>query len=260
MHEFSDFGINIKEEGCNYTGNVDKLKTLPRRVVSLERDFDKLDGHKQKEDSKKKLCGHLEVDIGTKEEPRVVKIGKTTPIEERNEIVKLLKEYRDVLAFSYDELKVYSEDVIQHVITLKEEIKPFRQKLRQMNPKLAPLVQQELQKMLEAGIIAQTRHSSWCSNLVVARKKNGKIRICIDFRNLNIAYTKDHYPLPKMKTLLQRVIGSGMISMLDGFSGYNQIKLKAEDRHKTTFTTPWGTLEYLRMPFGLCNKRLLSKK
>jgi transposase InsO family protein len=107
--------------------------------------------------------------------------------------------------------------------------------------------------MLEAGIIAQTRHSSWCSNLVVARKKNGKIRLCIDFRNLNIACTKDHYPLPKMETLLQRVTGSGMISMLDGFSGYNQIRLKAEDRHKTTFTTPWGTFEYLRMPFGLSN-------
>jgi hypothetical protein len=124
--------------------------------------------------------------------------------------------------------------------------------LRQINPKLAPLVQQELQKMLAAGIIAQTRHSSWCSNLVVARK-NGKIRLCIDFRNLNIACTKDNYPLPKMETLLQRVIGSGMISMLDGFSGYHQIRIKEEDRHKTTFTTPWGTFEYLRMPFGLSN-------
>jgi hypothetical protein len=107
--------------------------------------------------------------------------------------------------------------------------------------------------MLATRIIAQTRHSSWCSNLVVARKKNGKIRLCIDFRNLNIACTKDNYPLPKMETLVQRVTGSGMISMLDGFSGYNQIRLKEEDRHKTTFTTPWGTFEYLRMPFGLSN-------
>jgi hypothetical protein len=155
--------------------------------------------------------------------------------------------------FSYDELKVYREDVIRHVIPLKEATKPFRQKLRQLNPKLAPLVQKELQKMLEAGIIAQTRHASWCSNMVVARKKTGNIQICIDFRNLNIACTKDHYPLPKMETLLQRVTGPGMISMLDGFSGYNQIRLKAEDRHKTTFTTPWGTFEYLRMPFGLSN-------
>jgi hypothetical protein len=100
----------------------------------------------------------LEINIGTSEEPRMVKIGKTTPIEERIQIVELLKEYRDVLAFSYDELKVYRVDVIQHMIPLKEETKPFRQKLRQLNPKLAPLVQQELHKMLEAVIIAQTRH------------------------------------------------------------------------------------------------------
>jgi ribonuclease HI len=252
-HEFSDFGINTVRDECNFIGNVDNARTPPRRVVSLERDFDKLDGHKQREGSKKELCDHLEVNIGTIKEPWMVKIEKTIPIEERVENVKLLKEYRDVLAFSYDELKVYREYVIQHVIPLKEETKPFRQKLRQINPKLAPLVQQELQKMLEAGIIAQTRHSSWCSNLVVARKKNGKIRICIDFRNLNRSCTKDNYPLPKMETLLQRVTRSGMISMLDGFSGYNQIRLKAEDRHKTTFTTPWGTFEYLRMPFGLSN-------
>jgi hypothetical protein len=68
----------------------------------------------------------LEVNIGSDKEPRMIKIGKTTLIEEIKEIVKLLKEYRDVLAFSYDELKVYREDVIQHMIPLKEETKPFR--------------------------------------------------------------------------------------------------------------------------------------
>jgi hypothetical protein len=223
IHEFSDLDISMKEEGCNYTENDDEVKAPPKRVVSSERDFDIQDGHKIKDELEKKLCDYLEVNIGTNEEPRLIKVGKTTLIEERNEIVKLLKEYRDVLAVGYDELKVYRENVIQHVIPLKEGTKPFRQKLSQLNPKLAPLVQQELQKMLEAGIIQQTRYSSWCSNLVVARKKNGKIRICIDFRNLNIACTKDNYPLPKMETLLQRVTGSGMISMLDGFSGYNQI-------------------------------------
>ena len=76
--------------------------------------------------------------------------------------------------------------------------------------------------MLEAGIIAPTRHSSWCSNLVIVRKNNWSIRICIDFRNLNTSCLKDNYPLPDMETLLQRVTGSRMMSMLDGFFGYNQ--------------------------------------
>eukprot|EP00253_Pinus_taeda_P034541 PITA_34541 len=112
---------------------------------------------------------------------------------------------------------------MEHTIPLKDEnAKPFRQKLRKINLKLAPLVQKELAKMLSAGIIAQTRHSTWCSNLVIVRKKNGTIRLCVDFRNLNLACKKDNYPLPNMETLLQRVTGSGMMSLLDGFSGYNQ--------------------------------------
>ena len=75
----------------------------------------------------------------------------------------------------------------------------------------------------------------------------------MDFKNLNASGDEDNYPLPKMETLLQRVIGSRMMSMLDGFSSYNQVRVKEEDRHKTTFTTPWGTFEYIRMPFGLSN-------
>ena len=98
--------------------------------------------------------------------------------------------------------------------------------------------------MVVAGIIAPTRHSSWCSNLVVVRKKNGGIRLCVDFRNLNIACRKDNYSLPNMETLLQKITGSGVMSMLDGFSGYNQVLVNKEDQHKTTFTTPWGTYEY----------------
>ena len=126
-------------------------------------------------------------------------------------MINLIKEYRNVLAFSYDEIKSYREDVFQHTIPLIEdakEVNPFQQKLKRINPKPAPIVQKELQKMLAAGIIAPTRHSLLCSNLVVVRKKNGSIRICIDFRNLNTSCLKDNYPLPNMEALLQRVIGS----------------------------------------------------
>jgi len=200
-----------------------------------------------------KLGSYIEINIGTEEVPRFIKIGKGTSKKEKKELISLVQEYRDVFAFTYDELKEYKEDVFQHTIPLKDDTKPFRQKLRQINPKLAQLVQVELKKMLDAGIIAPTRHSSWCSNLVVVRKKNGGIRLCIDFRNLNLACIKDNYPLPNMETLLQRVIGSKIMSMLDGFSGYNQVLVRKEDQNKPTFTTPWGTFEYLRMPFGLLN-------
>ena len=107
--------------------------------------------------------------------------------------------------------------------------------------------------MLAARIIAPTRNSSWCSNLVVVKKKNGSIRICIDLKDLNTSCLKDNYPLPDMETLLQRVTSSGMMFMLDGFSGYNQVLVNKEDQHKITFTTPWGTYKFLRMPFSLLN-------
>ena len=132
--------------------------------------------------------------------------------KERKELISLVQEYRDVFAFTYDELKAYKEDVVQHTIPLRDDTKSFQQKLRRINPKLAPLVQVELKKVLDVGIISPTRHSSWCSNLVVVRKKNGGIRLCIDFRNLNLACIKDNYPLPNMETLLQRVIGSKIMS------------------------------------------------
>ena len=105
--------------------------------------------------------------------------------------------------------------------------------------------------MLAAGIIAPTRHSSWCSNLVVVREKNGSIIICIDFRIMNTSCLKDNYPLLDMKTLLQRVTGPWMTCMLNVCFGYNQVLVNKHDQHKNTFTTPWGTYKFLRMSFGL---------
>ena len=91
------------------------------------------------------------------------------------------------------------------------------------------------------------------ANVVPVRKKNGEIRICIGFRNLNRVSLKYNYTLPKLEHILQRVVGSQRLSMLDGFSGYNQILVHLEDQEKTTFTTPWGTFMYAKMPFGLMN-------
>eukprot|EP00253_Pinus_taeda_P028554 PITA_28554 len=118
---------------------------------------------------------------------------------------------------------------------------------------LLPLIEKEIKRMFEAGIIAPIRFSEWVSNLVPTRKKSGEIRLCVDLRNLNQVSLKDHYPLPKMDHILQRVVGSSKISLLDGFSGFNQILVHPDDQDKTAFTTPWGTIKYVKMPFGLKN-------
>jgi hypothetical protein len=101
---------------------------------------------------------------------------------------------------------------------LKEESKPFRQKLRQINPMLLPIMEKEVKKLLDAQIIVPLRYSEWVANLVPVRKKSGEIRLCVDFRNLNRSSKKDNYPLPKMEHILQRVTGASRISMIDGFS------------------------------------------
>ena len=84
-------------------------------------------------------------------------------------------------------------------------------------------------------------------------KKNGKWRICVNYRELNKATKKDHFPLPFIDQVLDGLVGKKFFSFLDGFSGYNQIQISPEDQDKTTFTCPWGTFAYQVLPFGLCN-------
>ena len=115
------------------------------------------------------------------------------------------------------------------------------------------MVKKELNKILDAKIIFPVRHSRWVVNLVLVRNKNGDIRLCIDFRNLKKASQKDNYPVPSTKHILQCVSGSEMLSLLDGFSGYNQVLVLNGDKLKTTFNTKWGTYAYRKMPFGLIN-------
>ena len=118
---------------------------------------------------------------------------------------------------------------MQHVIPMKQQPKPFQQKLRKMHPSLEPTIKKELNKLLTARINFPVRHAQWVENLVPVRKKNGDIRLCVDFRNLNKVSEKDNYPVPPMEKILQQVSGSEMFSLLDGFSGYNQVLVSKTD-------------------------------
>jgi hypothetical protein len=122
-----------------------------------------------------------------------------------------------------------------------------------MNPNLREILKEELQKLLNAGFIYPISDSEWVSSLVIVPKKNGKWRVCVDYRTLNKATQKDHFPLPFIDQVLDSLLGNKFFSFLDGFNGYNQIKIAPEDQDKTTFTSPWGTFSYRVLPFGLCN-------
>jgi hypothetical protein len=112
-------------------------------------------------------------------------LSKSLTGEKRSEYVGLLKGFADVFAWTYEDLKTYDTSIIEHKIPLKEEAKPFRQKLRQINPMLLPIMEREVKKLLQAQIIVPLRYSEWVANLVPVRKKTGEIRLCVDFRNLN---------------------------------------------------------------------------
>jgi hypothetical protein len=159
-------------------------------------------------------------------------LGTSCTSKEIDQYTQIFKYFQDVFTWSYDDLKEYDKSIFQHIIPLKEGSNPFKQKLRVINPKIKPLVKIEIEKLKKVGIISPIRHSDWLSNPVVVRKKTGEILLCVDFRDLNRVSIKYNYPLPNMEMLLQKVIGSALMSMLDGFSGYNQVLVAEEDRPK----------------------------
>ena len=142
---------------------------------------------------------------------------------------------------------------------------------RRLNPHMQEVVRAEVLKLLQAGIIYPISDSTWVSPTQVVPKKSGVTtvhnekgeevpirlttcwRLCIDYRRLNEVTRKDHFPLPFMDQLFERIYGHPFYCFLDGYSGYFQIEIAVEDQEKTTFTCPFGTYAYRRMPFGLCN-------
>ena len=193
-----------------------------------------------------------------------------TTAQEHN-LLNLLKKNKQALGWNISDLKGINPSICTHHIYLEEESKAVRQPQRRLNPHLQEVVRVEVLKLLQAGIIYPISDSTWVSPTQVVPKKSGVTtvknekgeelstrlttswRVCIDYRRLNEVTRKDHFPLPFIDQLLERVSGHPFYCFLDGYSGYFQIEIAPEDQEKTTFTCPFGTYAYRRMPFGLCN-------
>jgi hypothetical protein len=141
----------------------------------------------------------------------------------------------------------------QHKIELLLNVKPIRTKQRRWNPKYTIMVKEEFDKLLEARFIKHVETTERVSHVLLALKKNGKLRVCVNYKALNKVTKKDHYPLPCCEKKLEEVVGHKMYTFGDGCRGYHQVKITLEDQLKTTFTTQWKTFCYTIMPFGLCN-------
>jgi ribonuclease HI len=182
-----------------------------------------------------------------------VSISTSLSAVERACFVNLLKEYQDVFAWKYDEMPGIDPGLVAHSLNVEPGTKPVVQPARTFHTEVEAQITQEVKKLLAAGFIKPIQHPRWLSNIVPVKKKNGQIRCCVDFRNLNKACPKDEFPLPNMDLLIDSAAGSAMFSFMDGFSGYNQIRMSPRDAEKTAFRTPIGNFYYTVMPFGLKN-------
>lgn len=182
------------------------------------------------------------------------------PSEWRERITQQLNNMPDV--FAQHDLDFGRTDKVAHNIKLSDET-PFKQRARPIHPQDIEAVRKHIQELLDAGVIRESE-SPFSSPIVVVRKKNGQVRLCIDYRRLNLQTIKDAYSLPKLEDTFSALSGSQWFSVLDLKSGYYQIEVEEADKPKTAFVCPLGFWEFNRMPQGVTNapstfQRLMEK-
>nr|GEX40106.1 reverse transcriptase domain-containing protein [Tanacetum cinerariifolium] len=193
------------------------------------------------------------------------------PLSNKKDYLPTLHNDLKAIAWKLTDIKGIDPEFCSHKILLEEHYSPKVQSQRRVNPKIYDVIKKEVEKLLDAGLIYPISDSPWVSPIHCAPKKGGMTviknnenelvptrfvtgwRVCIDYRKLNEATRKDHFPLPFMDQMLERLAVNEYYCFLDGFSGYFQILIDPKDQDKTTFTCPYGTFAYKRMPFGLCN-------
>ncbi|GJW28055.1 reverse transcriptase domain-containing protein [Tanacetum coccineum] len=210
-----------------------------------------------------------ELKVGTDKLPVI--IAKDLKDEEKAALIKVLKSHKQAIGWQLSDIKGINPEFCTHNILMEDDFKPAVQHQRRVNPKIHEVIKKEVLKLLDAGLIYPISDSPWVSLVHYVPKKGGFTvvkndeneliptrlvtgwRVCIDYRKLNDATRKDHFPLPFMDKMLERLARKKYYCFLDGFSGYFQIPIDPQDQEKTTFTCPYGTFAYRRMPFGLCN-------
>ncbi|GJV77232.1 reverse transcriptase domain-containing protein [Tanacetum coccineum] len=219
----------------------------------------------------KDLPSHLEYAFLEGDDKLPVIIAKNLKDEDKTALIKVLKSHKHAIAWKISDIKGIDPQFCTHKILMEENAKPVVQHQRRVNPKIHEVIKQEVIKLLDVGLIYPISDSPWVSPVHCVPKKGGITvvkneeneliptrlvtgwRVCIDYQKLNDATRKDHFPLPFMDQMLERLNGNEYYCFLDGLFGYFQIPIDPLDQEKTTFTCPYRTFAYRRMPFGLCN-------
>ncbi|GJX23399.1 reverse transcriptase domain-containing protein [Tanacetum coccineum] len=193
-----------------------------------------------------------------------VAIGSTLTEKGRKELCSLLKQNLDIFAWKPADMTGVPRNIAEHRLDIREGYSPIRQKKRGQAPKRNKAIQEEVKKLVGAGIMKEVHYHSWLSNPVMVKKHDETWRMCVDFKDLNNACPKDCYPLPEIDWKVESLCGYPFKCFLDAYKGYHQIKMAKEDEEKTTFITSQGIFCYSKMPFGLKNagstyQRLVDK-
>ena len=157
-----------------------------------------------------------------------------------------------------------SPKVIEHKLHVNSEKKLVQQKRRVFALEPNQAITDEVNKLLTAGFIHEVYYPEWLANVILVKKANRKWRMCVDFTDLNKTCPKDSFLLPRIDQLVDSIAGHKLLTFMDTFSGYNQIKMAEEDQDKTAFVTSQGLYCYKVMPLGLKNagatyQRLVNK-
>jgi len=140
-----------------------------------------------------------------------------------DELVALLRDYQDIFAWSYQDMPGLSFDIVQYKLPLNLECSSVKQKLRMMKSKMSLKIKEEVKKQFDAGFLVVAWYLEWVANIMPVHKKDGKMRMCVDYQDLNRASPKDNFPLPDIDILVDNTTNFALFSFMDGFSGYNQI-------------------------------------
>nr|GEW80564.1 hypothetical protein [Tanacetum cinerariifolium] len=219
----------------------------------------------------KSLPLHLEYAFLEGDDKLPIIIAKDLSVEEKIAHLNVLKSHKRAIAWKLSDIKGINPEFCTHKILMEEDFTPTVQHQRRVNLKIHDVIKQEAIKLLDAGLIYPIFDSLWVSpvhcvpkkgRFTVVENEDNKLiptrlvmswRIYIDYRKLNEATRKDHFPLPFIDQMLERLAGNQYYYFLNGFPGYFQIFIDPKDQEKTTFTCPYETFAYRRMPFGLCN-------
>ena len=240
------FGIGKKQEITVTLSNLstDTITNSPKTIICelqpvtvTEEVFNNI----VESEEKKYILDHLNLDQS----------GILTE-EEKERLKCFLHKHEDI--FSKHESDIGHCDSIKHRIDLlPDKDTPFKQKHRRIPPMMVEEVRQHLEQLLSAGIVIKYK-SPWGSNIVLVRKKNGSLRVCVDYRCLNNRTVKDAYALPGIEEVFDVLKGSKYFSTIDMKSGYHQVEIQEDHKERTALTVgPLGFFEYNRMPFGLSN-------